>query len=269
MAKQYKHRQVSSAQKHTHPPQKVVYIHERKKKKQQQKQKIILAVVLLVLAGAAFLFSPIFTLQNIRAEGATQFTTTELCERIDLVQGTNVILFQRNQAEQILEADPYISDARIVWEFPNTFVIQVKERKVRACIPYMSSYLYIDEYGRVLDTQKQYVPARPLVEGLQFSGFQLGEPLEVENPEALHIMLQISQMIEKYELSDFSITINVADEQAITATVNAVQVHLGTMDRMDQKIRNMAQIVKTIPKEDRGNLDLSDPSKSMIFQYLM
>ncbi len=268
MQKQYKHRQAAPKQKqpHQHVQAKVVHL---RPKKQKHRQKIVLAAVLLILAGAAFLFSPIFTLHKIRAEGVTQFTTSELCEQIDLAQGTNVILFQRNAAQNILEANPYIEHARIVWEFPDTFVIQIQERKVRACVSYIGSYLYIDEYGRVLDTQKQQMPGKPLVEGLQFSGFRLGEPLQVENTEALHTMLQISQMMEKYELKDVSITIDVSDAQNIEATVNAVQVALGTMDRMDQKIRNMAQIVKTIPKEDRGRLDLSDPSKSMIFQYLM
>ena len=39
------------------------------------------------------------------------------------------------------------------------------------------------------------------------------------------------------------------------------------MENMDQKIRNMAQIVQTIPENDRGTLDLHDLS-DMRFEYL-
>lgn len=237
-------------------------------KQKQNMQKYTIAAVLLVLAGAAFLFSPVFSIQNIRAENASQFSTTELCEKIGLSQGENAILFSRTKAEHILEQEPYIEKARIVWELPNTYVIALTERKVRAYIPYMGSYLYIDEAGRVLDIRNTYVDGLPLVKGLLFTEFQKGDVLSVDNQEALEVVLHISQMIQKYELTEMVVEIDVSNVSDIYAQVNRVRVHLGDMDNMDQKIRNMAEIMKTIPKQDRGILDLSDLSKPMVFQYL-
>lgn len=237
-------------------------------RQKQNMQKYTIAALLLVLAGAAFLFSPVFSIQNIRAEHATQFSTTQLCEKIGLSQGDNAVLFSRTRAEHILEQEPYIEKARIVWEFPNTYVISLTERKVRAYIPYMGSYLYIDEDGRVLDVKNTYVDGLPLVKGLLFTEFQKGDVLAVDNQEALEVVLHISQMIQKYALTEMVVEIDVSDITQIDAQVNRVRVHLGKMENMDQKIRNMAAIMQTIPKEDRGVLDLSDLSKPMIFQYL-
>ena len=67
----------------------------------------------------------------------------------------------------------------------------------------------------------------------------------------------------------FAVEVDVSNTSDIYATVNQVQVHLGTMDNMDQKIRTMAAVVVTIPEEDRGTLDLSDLSKPIVFQYLL
>ncbi len=240
----------------------------RSSKQKQNMQKYTIAALLLVLAGAAFLFSPVFSIQNIRAENATQFSTTQLCEKIGLSQGDNAVLFSRTKAEHILEQEPYIEKARIVWEFPNTYVISLTERKVRAYIPYMGSYLYIDEAGRVLDVKNTYVDGLPLVKGLLFTEFEKGDVLEVDNQEALEVVLHISQMIQKYALTEMVVEIDVSNIAQIDAEVNHVRVHLGKMENMDQKIRNMAEIMKTIPKEDRGILDLRDLSKPMIFQYL-
>ena len=53
--------------------------------------------------------------------------------------------------------------------------------------------------------------------------------------------------------------------------MNQVQIHLGNMTNGDMKIQYMQQIVKTIPKEDRGILDLSgldNPKANVTFQYL-
>lgn len=121
---------------------------------------------MILLAGAAFLFSPFFAVKNIRVENSERFATSDLCERIGLNQGDNAILFNRSKAEDILRQDPYIKDARLVWEFPDTMVISLTERKVRAYVPYMGSYLYIDEEGRVLDVQNVYTEGLPLVKGL-------------------------------------------------------------------------------------------------------
>ena len=242
------------------------------KKRRQIPQKYILAAVLVVLAGAACLFSPFFAVKQIRSEHTEQFTTSELCERIGLAQGDNIILFNRSKAEDTLRQEPYILDARLIWEFPDTIVISLTERKVRASVPYMGSYLYIDAEGRVLDIQDIAPVGLPLVQGLQFSGFHLGEILEVENEASLSVMLQISQIIEKNEITDVAVELNVADPDNITATVNQVQVLLGGMQNMDQKIPLMAAVMETIPKEDRGTLDLSDvtsASDRIIFQYLM
>ena len=77
--------------------------------------------------------------------------------------------------------------------------------------------------------------------------------------------------MEKYELLDEVVEIDVSKPKDIYAYVNQVQIHLGNMTNGDMKIQYMQQIVKTIPKEDRGILDLSEldnPKANVTFQYL-
>lgn len=58
------------------------------------------------------------------------------------------------------------------------------------------------------------------------------------------------------------------DPKDVYANVNKVLIHLGDMKDADQKVRIMGEIMKTIPKEDRGTLDLRNLNKPIIFQYL-
>lgn len=240
-------------------------------KKKDVDQRIVIAVILVVILAAGLLFSPIFAAKNIVAEGATHFTTSDLCEKIGLSAGDNIILFGKGKAEKILEQDPYIADAELSAQWPDTMVIRVTERKVRGYVPYMGSYLYIDEEGRVLDVQEAYYEALPLVKGLTFSSFTKGEIIPVENPEALDVMLRISQMMVKYEVLDLVVEIDVSNPSDVYAYVNQVQIHLGDMENGDMKMKYMAEIMKTIPEEDRGTLDLSEldkPNGSVVFRYL-
>ncbi len=240
-------------------------------KKKGIDQKVVLGGALVLVLFIGLLLSPIFAAKSILSEGASHYTTAQLCEMIGLSEGDNILFFGRGKAAQTLEQDPYIADAKLSLKLPDTMIIEVKERKARGYVPYMGSYLYIDEAGRVLDVQEAGREALPVVKGLDFDSFTLGEIIPVGNPEALGVVLHFSQLMEKYELLDMVVEIDVSDPDNIYAYVNQVQIILGDMENGDTKVRYMAEVMKTIPKEDRGTLDLSvlnKPGGTVVFRYL-
>jgi len=245
--------------------------YQKPKAKKGIDQKVILGCGLALVVIIGLLLSPIFALKNIAVEGANHYTAEQLCDMIGLSEGENILFYGKGKAAQTLEKDPYIADAKLSMRVPDTIVIEVKERKVRGYVPYMGSYLYIDETGRVLDVQEACRETLPVVKGLAFGNFTLGEVIPVENPEALDVVLHISQLMEKYELLDMVVEIDVSNPESIYAYVNQVQIILGDMEKGDTKIRYMAEVMKTIPEEDRGTLDLSEldkPNGTVVFRYL-
>lgn len=245
--------------------------YQKKPEKKGIDQKIVIALVLVVVVLACMLFSPLFSVKKIEVKGASQFTTSELCEKIGLSKGDNLFLFGKSKAAKTLEKSPYIASAKLSAKLPDTMVITIKERKARGYVPYMGAYLYIDEEGRVLEVAESCRDALPLVKGLQFDSFTEGDILPVKNTDALTVVLEISQLMEKYELLDMVVEIDVSDPKDIYAYVNQVQIHLGDMTNGNMKIQYMQQIMKTIPEEDRGILDLSgldNPKANVTFQYL-
>ena len=183
-------------------------------------------------------------------------------------EGINIIFFNKKRAENFIIKDTYIESCNIVKKLPNTLDIEIKERKVRGYVPYMGSYLYIDEYGRVLDIKTSYIEQLPIVKGLNFNEFKIGEILNVDNKDSFEVVVRISQMMTKYELLDFVVSIDVSNPNDIHAYSNNIEVLLGDISDYDRKIRTMSEIIKQIPKEDRGTLDLRDMSKPIIFKYL-
>ena len=245
--------------------------YQKPKPKKGLDQKVVIGCVLGLVVVIGILLSPVFALKSVAAEGANHYTAEQLCAMIGLNEGDNILFFGKGKAAQVLEQDPYIADAKLSMRVPDTIIIEVKERKVRGYVPYMGSYLYIDEAGRVLDVQEACHEALPVVKGLAFGSFTLGEVIPVENPEALDVVLQISQMMEKYELLDIVVEIDVSNPKSIHAYVNQVQIIFGDMENGDTKIRYMAEVMKTIPEEDRGTLDLSEldkPNGTVVFRYL-
>ena len=246
----------------------------RKDKKERTPKKIRIGkkgilTFLCVLAGiCAFLVSPVFTIKNIEITEMEKYTKDEICEMVNIKEGMNMFLFNRFSAMKTLKSNTYIESAKISYKLPDTVAITIDERKVRGYVPYMGSYLYIDEEGRVLEVSSEMNRALPVVYGLNFSSFTLGEKIEAENKEAFDIMVNIAYLMSKYELLDMVVKIDVSNPDKILAYVNKVEVNLGDMSNGDRKIRTMAEVIKNINENDRGSLDLSDLSKPIIFKYL-
>lgn len=249
----------------------VTYLYKRKKFKKTFSVKFILILLVVCLGGAGIIFSPIFAVQTIDVTEMEQYSQDEICDMIALRKGTNIFLYDKNQATEILNQNHYIEYAEIIAELPNTLHININERKVRGYVPYAGSYLYIDEYGRVLDIQDEMKKALPVVYGLQFDQFRLGELLDTKNKESFNVVVLISQMITKYELLSNHINamkIDVTDPQNIIASINQVEIRFGSVENCEQKMAYLSQILDKIPENDRGVLDLSDMSKPIVFQYL-
>lgn len=228
---------------------------------------VYISILFVVIMG--ILLSPFFSISDVSIiNNGERFTNTQIKNELSVSEGDNLIFFNKIKARKKLEENSYISSVTIEKKIPNALKVTVVERKVRGYVPYMGAYLYIDEEARVLETKKTYYEPLPEVVGLNFAGFVLGEVLDVENVNSLEVVLQMSQMIQKYELLAEVLKIDVSDVNDIHIYINNVDVTLGDMSEIDQKVRVIAEIIKTIPEEDRGTLDISDINKPYIFKYL-
>lgn len=243
--------------------------HNKERKPKKSHGKLLLFVVVLMSIGFAVLMSPVFTIKKVVVSGnLNKFTEQEVKDLLEINEGNNLFTISKSSAIKKMKSSPYIESITIKKEYPSTICVDVLERRVRGYVPYMSSYLYIDEYGRVLDIKTSFTEPLPVVNGLKFDSFHIGEKIETQNPEAFEVMVVIAQIMTKYEMLDTVVNLDVSDTENISARVNKVDVNLGSVSNCDEKIRTMAEIIKQIPKEDMGTLDLSDLSKPFIFKYL-
>lgn len=251
---------------------KVEYLDRRDKTKHQKRKglpvKPLLVLLLFIVAIFCVLLSPVFTIHTIEVTELECYTKSEICAKIGLSEGMNLFSFGKAKAKRVLEEDPYIQSASLQMQLPDTMVIDIVERKICGYVPYLGAYLYIDAEGRVLDSQTYFVDPHPLVKGLSFSSFQVGELLETDNADALEIVVQASRAIQKYELNELVLEMDISDPENLIINVGKIQVKLGNATDMDEKIRTLYEVVQNIPEGDRGTLDLSDLSKPIIFQYL-
>ncbi|MEA5084243.1 MAG: FtsQ-type POTRA domain-containing protein [Lachnospiraceae bacterium] len=240
---------------------------QRKRYKMSTVKKLLFLTV-VVLAVFAVLHSPVFNIKQINVTEMKKYSKEEICSMIGLSKEENLFAFSSQKAKKILNANTYVESVKITKSFPSTINIEINERKVRGYVPYMDSYLYIDEYGRVLEIKGSFTDPLPVVIGLNFDSFQLGEKIEADNKNAFDEVVVIAQVMTKYEMLDTVVKLDVSNTEKIMAYVSKIEINLGSIANCDEKIRTMAAVVKQIPEKDRGSLDLSDLSKPIVFKYL-
>ncbi|MBQ7241418.1 MAG: FtsQ-type POTRA domain-containing protein [Firmicutes bacterium] len=242
---------------------------QRKRRLRRKRKRIRpFGIFILVCIIAAIMASPIFAVREFKSNVSENYTKEELLNVLGFKEGMNIFRAKLMSGNKKLKANPYIEHGKISISLPGTVIITVEERKVRGNILKDGSYLYIDQHGRVLDIEETPNTASPIIEGLEFSEYSLGNVISVENTSSLAAAVSISQLMEKYNLSGYTINLNVSDIDNITAKINNAEITLGSTLRMDEKIRTLTAIIPNISPEAIGTLDLSDIDSQIVFKYM-
>ncbi len=78
---------------------------------------------------------------------------------------------------------PFIEEYKIEFKSPTKVEIVVFEKSVVGYVSYMSSYMYFDKDGIVVESSNEQLPGVPWITGLEFGHIMLYEPLPVGKQE--------------------------------------------------------------------------------------
>jgi cell division protein FtsQ len=94
---------------------------------------IAASVVLVLLAAAIFVYnSEIFAVKQVRTEGANHLTTEHLTMLAEVPVDTTLLKVDADGICSRLKADPWVKNASVNREFPNTLVLMIEERPITA-----------------------------------------------------------------------------------------------------------------------------------------
>jgi len=226
----------------------------------------------LALAVLLFMVSPFFHVTEVIISGTVAVSPREINERLEITAATNTLFFNTRSARRRIMENLYISNVEFRREMPGTLYVTVRERRLAAYVQHMpGSYLFLDDTGRVLEVRSHTTEPLPILEGLQFTRFQLGEVLEVPDPVAFNAIVQYAQLLHLYGLIDRVTSMNVANTSDIRILVdNRIRFYVGGATRADEKVRTIIAVLESVPNPDvvRGFMDIREIRSDLVFTIL-
>ena len=211
------------------------------------------------IIGIALFSTSILRVSIVHIEGSQHYDEEKIMSAAGLSKGMHILQVNKKRSVKGLLKLAYLDGAKVDTIFPNTLQIIINERKPIGYVPFTGTYLSIDKTGKVIDqTQYQEVHNLPIIEGLKFDKFVLGEQLEVENEEVIMAIIEMSTLMEKYNLLNEEIKIDVGDPNGIRLYINSLDVIIGEISNLDKKIQWLCGI---IDQHQMGILDLTNINK--------
>lgn len=228
---------------------------------------ILLGVVAVVFIAMLLLLSPWLNIVDIEITGTNRLSNETLIREFGLNEPTNILAINKYILKQRVETNHYIEDITVTKTYPTSITIEIHEREVIGYVPYIKNYLYIDTSGRVIDIQPGYTEILPVIEGLDFDSFYLGEILDVKNEETFYVVMQLTNAIHEKEVLGNVSYIDLSNTDNILLQIKNVQVVFGKSEQIQTKVNTMEEIFKNFSDEEKGTLYIEDAEQDPIFRF--
>ncbi len=209
--------------------------------RKNEKRKILkILTVLSVLCIAVLVIYIVLekhTVKTVYVDGNLHYTKKEI---EDIVMtgplGDNSLYLSLKYRLKEAENIPFVDVLDVSILAPDTIKITVYEKALAGYIRYMDAYMYFDRDGYVVECSKVKTEGIPQITGLTFDHMVLGERLPVENQDVFDSIMEITKLLDKYELDADKIFFHSAGD--ITVYFGDIRAALGS-DRNLLEIKMM------------------------------
>lgn len=214
---------------------------------------IIICLVIIIFGIILFITCRVDT---VIVEGNSHYTEEEIKQKVmtEKTDVNTILLYLRYKYGKV-ESIPFVEDVDIKIVNKNTVKIQVYEKIITGCIEYMGGYMYFDKDGIVVESSEEKLAGIPYVKGLKFNQIILYEKLDVEKKSLFEVILNLTQLIQKFELDIDTIEFN--SDYEVTLYSQDIEILLGKRDTYDEQLAELKNLLPNA-KGKKIILDMQD-----------
>ena len=184
-----------------------------KTEKRKKGKYIALAVIAALLLIFAFLATR--KIEKVTYEGNERLTDEELNSRIfgESLDYNPIIFWIKNLFGKKVEI-PFVEEYDVEMESITSIKITVYEKSITGYISYMNTCMYFDKDGIVVENSMSEYEDVPEITGIKFDNIILHEKIPVKNKKIFSLILNVTQMVDKYNIPVKKI--NISEELSAT-----------------------------------------------------
>lgn len=214
-----------------------------------------------VVLGAGYYIVNTYTVSTVYVNGNVHYTDDEIKSIVmDGPLGNNSLYLSIKYENRGIEGIPFVDVMDVSILAPDTVRITVYEKVLTGYVKYLGSYLYFDKDGYVVESSSVKTAGVPQITGLEFDHMAVGEALPVDNPEVFGSILNITRLLEKYDLEAEKIYFQRSGE--VTVYFGDVKVALGNDSAtLEDKLMLLPQLLPSLEGKS-GTLQMETYSES-------
>ena len=223
---------------------------------------LFLASIAIVLAVLYF-FLDHYTINTVYVEGNLHYTTDEIKAIVmEGPLGSNSLYLSLKYKNKGVDDIPFVDAMDVKVLAPDTIRITVYEKALAGYVLYLGRYMYFDKDGTIVESSNVKTVGIPQITGLEFEHIVVGKELPVEDTTIFNKILDVTQVLEKYELVADKLYFD--SEKNLTIYFGQVRVELDEEGLYNEKAALLKNLLPKVEGKS-GVFKLSD-SENIIFE---
>lgn len=233
-----------------------------------KKLTIVLCVVLGVgLLGTVIFINYKYTITTVYVEGNQHYSDDEIKEIVmGKGLGNNSIYLSLKYKKKGVKDIPFVEAMDVKIISPDTIKITVYEKALAGYVEYLGRYLYFDRDGIIVESSDMKTASVPQVTGLSFDYIVLHEKLPISNDKIFEQVLNVTQLLTKYEILVDKIYFDHTYE--MTLFFGDARVMVGSEEYLEEKIMKLRAFLPELEGK-KGKLRMenyTDGMKNITFE---
>ena len=221
--------------------------------------KYILFLLLLVFIAAFLMTSSLFNIRTINVTGNNRVSQQEIIRLSGLSYQQNIFRINSKETMKNIFQSPYVEKIKIRRGLPNIINVDIIEREPLVLVPYVGSYLFVDSQGIVVEINSSISDMKlPVIKGLKFNTFKLGEEIKVENKLQLTSVIKLINEIKKVGIIQEIAEINTENILNLELkTKSGIKINLGDDSNINMKIPLAKAILQDLNSKNlKGTVEM-------------
>ena len=199
-------------------------------------------LLLLIIGIPVVIFLSTFHIEKIDVVGTKRYTPQQITQQLmkTSLEHNSLYLFLKYRYFTEVRL-PFIEKVDVEMNGTHSVTVYVYEKMIAGCIEFMGEYMYFDKDGIVVECSSKRLADIPIIKGLKYDKFILSEKLIVQKEELFDVIINLTQLIEKYEL-DVD-TVSFSNKYEVTLDCGNITVLLGKKSTYDEALSELRNIL--------------------------